>query len=165
MDLQIRPESCARVVQYLQEYKALGYDQVYGGLQRKARQGRGSGCSSFTESVLEIAGVMMPEWRSYWSHSVNIPPSLIGGPTTGGDVSIFELLFSPAALSWSKTTTHTMGIQFWDPFLAYWWIQYAYQGKASLSRLSMSKQLRGKAKGIAIDATSLPTPDEKFWIP
>lgn len=164
MDLSIRPESCARAAQYLQEYHARGYDQVYGGLQRKARQGLGSGCSSFAESVLEIAGVMMPEWQNYWSHTVNAPLNLIGGPLTGNRVSVLEMLFSPTTFSWNKTAKNSMVVQFWDPFLAYWWIQYAFQGKAPF-KLPMVTQKRGKAKGVAIDATSMPTPTEGFWIP
>jgi len=165
MDLTIQPSSCARVVQYLQEYKALGYDQIYAGLQRKARSGHGAGCSAFTESVLEIAGVMAPEWKSYWSHTVNAPLSFIGGPQTGNDVSLWKLLLSPLALKWNPSAKNSFVVNFWDPYLAYWWIQYATQKPVKLTGMTYSPAKRGKANGIVIDATAAPTPTENFWQP
>lgn len=165
MDISISTPSCARIVEYLKDYHQRGYDQIYGGLQRKAREGDGAGCAAFTESVLEIAGVMRPEWQSYWSHTVNAPLSLIGGPQTGNHVSVWDVLFTPKSWKWNKTVKDSMVVNFWDPFYAYWWVQYAHQGKASLKGYPLLLQKRGKAKGIAVDATQIPTPTEDFWQP
>jgi hypothetical protein len=165
IDLKIKNSSCQRVAQYLKEYRQRGYDRIYGGLQRKARQGLGAGCASFTESVLEIAGVMMPEWKSYWSHSVNVPWRLIGGPLSGKKVSLLTMLFSPTAWRWNPSPKDSYIVTFWDPFYVYWWIRYANQGKASLQRVPWVATKRGHADGVSVDATALPTPTEDFWQP
>lgn len=67
MEFKIRPSTCTRVAEYLRQYKQLKYDQIYGGLQSRARYREGAGCIDFTQSVMEIAGVFAPEFRSYWA--------------------------------------------------------------------------------------------------
>jgi hypothetical protein len=163
IDFKITGSSCARAVQYLTEYQALGLDKIYAGLERQAREGHGSGCSSFATSVLEIAGVMSPEMQAAWTDSVNIPDGLIGGPITGNNVSILAVLFEPLGWSWSSTADGAFPINFWDPYRVYKWIKRANRKPLSITGMTYTPSNRGNAKGIEVDATQVPTPTDPFW--
>jgi hypothetical protein len=170
IDFKISTASCARAVQYLTEYQARNYDLIYGGLERKAREGKGSGCSSFAESVLEITGLMTPEWQKSWSngaaHGIYVPLNLIGGPITGNSVPVEILLFDPVAFAWNSSATNSFTpFEFWDPWKAFQWIQKAYTNYKPLTGMTYTPSNRNNAKGLEIDATAVPTPTDGFWQP
>jgi hypothetical protein len=161
---QISPKTCARVVSYLEQYKLRGYDRIYGGLEQRPRYGEGGGCSAFAESVLEIAGLMAPEWKSYWSHFLYVPDDLIGGPMTGNGVSPFDLLFGLNSLAWNPSQKNSYSLSFFDPYYAYYWVEYGWRRKLKLTGMSYRPVTRGNARGLAIDATQVPTPTDPFWL-
>jgi hypothetical protein len=162
IQFEVSPTTCARAVEYLQEYQARGYDQIYGGLEDRPRYGEGAGCSAFGESLLEIAGVMPPEWRTAWSNAVEVPDELIGGPATGKHVSVVEALFGPHAWHWGKSQD-SYALTFWDPDRMFHWIRRAWRSPLPLTGLTYEPVRNHLAHGIRIDAREVPTPQDGFW--
>ena len=163
LQFEISPESCARTVEYLEEYQARGYNQIYGGLEDRPRYGEGAGCSAFGESVLEIAGIMAPEWQNDWRHTVEVPKELIGGPSSGRHVSVAEALLGPHAWTWAKPGKDAYPLTFWDPNRMFQWIHRAWQKPIPLTGMKYQAVQDHLAHGILIDAKSLPTPQDGFW--
>lgn len=154
IQFQLSPKTCARVAEYLKEYKEKNLDQIYGGLQSRPRYEEGGGCSAFTVSVMEVAGVMLKDFYSQWQHNVLVPFKLIGGPMTGNTVKIGAVA---KTLSWG-TPENSYNLTFWDPYRVHRWIQArARQGNYNPIYIK-------KAPGLQIDATKIPTPTEPFWL-
>ncbi len=163
IEFTIAPSACARVVEYLKEYKARGFDQIYGSLQNRPRYQEGGGCSAFTESVMEVAGLMDPIWSTYFRHHVNVPNTLLGGPN-GRNVPFTDLMFSFESLSWSETTHDAYSLDFWDPYYTYYWIEQAARRPLLLQNFRYTSARKMNAMGIAIDARNSPTPTDGFWL-
>lgn len=154
IQFEISPKTCARVSEYLKEYQEKNLDQIYGGLQSRPRYEEGAGCSAFTVSVMEVAGVMLKEFYLKWQHNILIPNQLIGGPITGNTVQIKDVIKS---LKWG-TPDNSYDLIFWDPYRVHRWIQAkARQGNYNPIYIK-------KSPGLQIDATKIPTPTESFWL-
>jgi hypothetical protein len=163
LDFKIRSSTCQRIVSYLREYKARGLDQIYGGLDRQARQGHGAGCASFATSVLEVAGLMNLDLKKFWTRQIRVPLRLIGGPRTGRRVSLSKLLFDPVATQWGQDDSSSYTFEFWDPARVYDWVKLAHRKIMPFNGFKYTRVRRENALGVAIDVTSLETPTEPFW--
>ena len=163
IEFAIPSKSCARVVKYLNDYKARGLDQIYGGLEDRPRHQEGGGCSAFTASVMEVAGVMDPIWATYFKHHVNVPNALLGGPT-GRNVPFTDLMFGFESFSWNRTTQNAYGLDFWDPYYVYYWIDQATRRPLLLEKFKYAPARKVNARGVTIDARNSPTPTENFWL-
>lgn len=91
MTFKLKPATFVRMARFLKEYQERGYHKIYNGLNRP-REGLGAGCSIFGMAFLEIGGLMRPEYPRDWVVSVRIPEHLIGGPATGRRVSLFKAM-------------------------------------------------------------------------
>jgi hypothetical protein len=159
----ISTPTCARVAEYLREYQEKNYDQIYGGLQSRPRHGEGAGCSAFAESVLEIAGLMAPEWKTSWQRFVRMQNSLLGGPAAGRNVTLAELLFGFDSYTWATSSDDSYALTFWDPDQVFNWIKTAAKKNIPLTGMTYQPTQNQKAYGIVINAQNIPTPTENFF--
>jgi hypothetical protein len=164
MKFSISAENCNRAAQYLQEYQQKNLDKIYGGLQSRARYQEGAGCTAFATSVMEVAGVLAPEFKQAWLHTVRMQYELIGGPTTGNHVELSDLLFGTAAWTWASSSDDSYALTFWDPYKVVKWIQKAAKKATTISGMTYKPSKNQKAYGLLIDATSVPAPTEPFWL-
>jgi len=163
IEFTIAPKTCARVVKYLNEYKARGFDKIYGGLEDRPRYREGAGCSAFAEGVLEVAGLMDPIWTNYFRHHVNVPNALLGGPS-GRNIPFTDLLFGLDSFEWNESIRNSYALDFWDPYYAYYWIQQAAVKPLLLQKFKYQPTKKVNAPGIAIDARNALTPTDPFFL-
>lgn len=159
----IRAETCRRLLSYAEEFDRLKVNRYYG-LAARARYKEGAGCSDFSVSVVEIAGLMEKAFRRSWTFDVRVPLELIGGPTTGKKVSIVK---AALARRWALASEPHRRIAGWDPTLAYRWIRDAAGSVARGGKVplvgAIRVERRGEALGLVLDRRTVPTPTEPFW--
>jgi hypothetical protein len=73
-----------------------------------------------------------------------------------------DVLFGPYAWEWGDAGD-SYALTFWDPDRMYQWIQRAWAKPLPLTGMSYEPVRNLAARGIQIDATALPTPDDGFW--
>jgi hypothetical protein len=161
----LRPETCARILKYIREFDARKVHRYYG-LAARPLYGEGAGCSAFSMSTVEVAGVMEPAFLKHWTFDVRVPLALIGGPLTGKKVSIFKA--AATTRPWAKPSEPHKRIWGWDPTLAYYWISDAVArvGRgAKPVAAPVVTETRGKAVGLVLDRRHVPTPTGPIWKP
>lgn len=162
--IKVSPDACERMLKYADEYEALGYGNLYSGLQADPLKREGSGCSAFAVSFMRVAG-LMDEFTEEWKQKIHIPLRFIGGPMTGNKVDITTLISNPFA-SWSQHVPHYY-LEAWDPELMHKWVNKTffevinnkYEGSwpADVSREKNTFKLE-------LDMETRPTPKGEFWI-
>jgi len=159
---KISPTTCARLMEYFDEYVARGYENFYG-LSNRPRYGEGAGCSAFGESFLEIAGLDFPDYKNSWQYSIRAPSQLVGGPLTNGQkVSVLDILFKSVSKHWAAPNAAGFDLDFWSPDSMYQWVQKVWKGKTHTQQV-YTKVKNGKALGLVMDATDVPTPTDPIW--
>jgi len=144
----------ARLLTYLAEFRASGYDRYYG-MRNRPLHGEGGGCSAFAASFLETAGILRDEFRREWTRTFNIPRDLIGGPITGKKVSVLEVL--RRADRWAhEEEPHEKGF-FWDPDLMHAWLTRTHGKERSSPSGVFAAESWNSAVGLTLDArTAIP---------
>jgi hypothetical protein len=163
----ISKENYERLHYYLEEYQKRGYDTIYNGLN-KPREGLGAGCTAFGMSFFEVAGILLPEWESAWFNDVRVPYRLIGGPLTGNKVPLEEVF---TANAWAGEEEPHKTFHIADPYLIYEWIHetwMSYMTEAehadNADAIRFTPVLREKSKGLIIDFSDAPVPDESVFL-
>ncbi len=160
----VSPQTCQRMLQYVNEYEERGYGNIYSGLQADPLKGQGAGCSAFGMSFLRVGGLMEP-FMEKWKSIINVPKRFVGGPLTGNKVSILKILTHPAA-QWSDKEAH-IHLEAWNPERMLKWVSEVHdlitQGQA-LPGYKVESETVGESKSIIIDLTARPTPSGAFWI-
>jgi len=165
----ISDATCARLMTYLREYHANGYDRIYAGLNGRPLRRQGSGCSAFGASFVELAGLMTPEFETQWMQTRIAPKRFVGGPLTHRRVSVLKILFAFRA-PWATDPEQGFLLHFWDPEKMDHWARQAYRDLRAARAQGASHPARafpwpavavslGKSPGVAFDATHVPTPD------
>lgn len=158
---KINDSACGRLLQYMDEFKAGGYDKIYAGLNARPLEREGSGCSAFGASFLELAGLQSPEIEKEWTTQRIVPRKFVGGPLTNRRVNILKILFAFRA-GWSANPENNFPLNFWDPEKMDEWVREAYQDVNPHSSrkfdLPVSRTLNGKSPGVVFDATGVATP-------
>ncbi len=167
----INEKAYARMKQYIDEYRAKGYDQIYNGTN-EPRKGTGAGCSAFAMSFLDVCGYIDPMFEKEWIRRVDLPKSLVGGPITGNKVSLAKTIFKA---HWAKPGEEAIPLALYDPELMYNWLKethkqafklYKEQGNyKSMKVLGRNFRFdqRGKATGLIVDITDLPPATDPLW--
>lgn len=152
-------ETYARLKTYLKEYRSRGYGNIYNGLNLP-REGKGSGCSAFGVSFLEVAGLMHPVWEKEWPIQVRIPMDLIGGPLTGKKVSVMKAL---KIGRWAREDEPHRVLKLFEPYKIYEWIhqEWAKENQKKTGKVKLFKEQ--KALGLEYDCRYLPTPTEPIF--
>jgi hypothetical protein len=153
-----------RLLAYVEEFRARGYDRVYGGMRNRPLHGEGAGCSIFAASFLELAGLMHEEYERSWVRRFNLPHHLIGGPKAGRKVSLLAL---GTAGRWAEEhEPHEKGF-FWDPDLMHDWLERRYReiksGSVAEGALRFEPETWNLARGLRYDASSAPVPTGRIF--
>jgi hypothetical protein len=184
LNFLISKESFIQVHRYIEEYKKLQCDEHYGLANRPLYQ-EGAGCTAFAASTLEVAGILLDEFKTNWTQNLLIPKKLIGGYYKNDEyfgenskrglkisqlsqdssynqkVSFFEILLKKN--SWAKPHEPHREIFFWDPDLMHAWttsITQNYYKIKDLKIISVTK--RENVLGLILDYRN-SKPLEKFW--
>jgi hypothetical protein len=154
--VEVSPQTCERALTYVRQFRDRGYSKFYG-LPLRPRYGEGSGCSAFGASVLEVAGVLDPEFRREWWHGVDVPLTLMGNE--GAPVSLLRLLFGAAARTWAAAPESGRAVEFWDPDAMNLWVSKRWQDPGEYVR-----EQTQESRGLRLDRSSLPVPDGPIWL-
>ena len=161
-EVVISPETCQRLVQYHREYQQLGFDKHYG-LINRPRYREGAGCSAYGASMLDVAGVLDPEWKKAWNKTIQVPEKYIGGPTTGRRVSFLKIALLFAHDRWARDFEPHRTLSVWDPDEMHRWVKTQWKLEKESHSGHYELLIRGKAKGLRVDRTWVPTPNDSFW--
>jgi ribosomal protein L31 len=157
----INDSACTRLLTYLEEFKANGYDQIYSGLNGRPLYREGSGCSAFGASFLELAGLQAPEFEQEWMTSRIVPRKFMGGPLTNRRVNIFKILLAFRA-GWAVDPTNNFPMHFWDPEKMDRWTRDAFadlNGHSSRQFVWPAHRASiGNSPGVEFDTTHVATP-------
>ena len=171
MKFLVSSESCARMLNYYDEYIARGYDHTYSGLNARPRDGQGSGCSAFAMSFLQLAGLQIPYFEQQWMRSIIMPRRFIGGPLTGNKVSILKILLAFSAEWDNDLSDGGTLVNAWDPELMNSWVRNAShllhrEGVLSDLPWATTPSVIANSPGLMVDASHVPTPtDPIFTVP
>lgn len=144
-----------RLWEYLQDYKARGYDKYYNG-ENNPRAGKGAGCSAFAHSFLEVGGLQYLVNDSNWKIDIPVQEGLIGNPLADRRVSIFKLLTRGR---WANEHCKHRHLYYYEPTKMYNGILYYPIGTDTMIR----RDSISRAKGLVVDAVNIPTPEEPIW--
>jgi hypothetical protein len=156
----LRPETCRRLLAYVKELDARGVNRFYG-LAARPRYREGAGCSAFSMSVVEVAGLLEEAFTKSWTVNVRVPLKLVGGPITGKHISIARaaLYLGP----WAAPNEPNKPIFAWDPTLAFDWIRAEAQRLLAAPATADRAEKRGEAFGLVYDRRQVATPTDGFW--
>jgi hypothetical protein len=161
LKILINEDACERIVRYMDEYNELGLDKIYAGLHAYPLRKEGSGCSAFGASFLDVTGLLRPEFKKFWTRQFGVPKKYVGGPRTGRQVRIEDLL-TRFGSQWTHVNDPSgIPIHFYDPNLMYAWVnQESTKIRNQQSTLPFPKEslLRGLSKGILLDMTKVEAP-------
>lgn len=156
----LRPEAAARLVRFLDEYRARGLDDHYGGANRP-RFGEGGGCSAFGVAFLELAGLMEPEYQDRWRVVFRVPHELYGGPLTQRSVYVHRVLRWGR---WAEADEPHVTSMFWDPSRMHAWIRETHRAELEAPTGRWYPEARGEVLGLRVDARQRPVPTEAIWL-
>ena len=115
---------------YLDSFKYYGFDKLYNGLN-KPLEGKGSGCSAFAFSFLELINAIDSTHTKEWTADVAIPDRLIGGHWTQHRVSMWQVLFT---FHWAKEKNKHTHLLLYEPGHIYDWILENYHNNEKNSK-------------------------------
>lgn len=137
---------CKRAKRYLEDYQSLGLHRIYGGLRSDPLLGQGAGCAAFAMSLLAILDLIRDEFRHHWKRRLAVPLRLMTTETHSAQVGAFSFLLG-ANSSWASPHEPQIQLDFWDPELAYQWID-------------------GQSAPLILDASNHPLPaGDSFVVP
>lgn len=163
---EVSPETCQRVHRYVTEYRQLGLGNYYSGLNARPRYQEGAGCSAYAASFGEIAGFLDPQIEEQWMQLIRVPKKFIGGPITGKRVSFFKILTAFRA-KWAKENEDHILTHFYDPEKGYHWAKEQYwfaRVGGDVAGFPSIPEKRGNSLGVRVDFSSIPTPQDNFWL-
>ena len=159
----ISPMTCQRLMGWIDAFAAAGVNKFYG-LAAAPRLREGAGCSAFSMSFLEQAGILEPALLP-WSFDLRVPLSLVGGPLTGKKVPLLKAL--AVTRGWAAPSEPHKRIFGWDPTQAFNWVHRqavpAIQRGARVFSTPAWVERRGQSLGLVLDRRSAPTPTEPYF--
>ncbi|MGE0615837.1 MAG: hypothetical protein AB7P04_09360 [Bacteriovoracia bacterium] len=162
---QVSEKTCARLLEFYDEYKKQGYDLHYG-LPNRPLYREGAGCTAYGAGFIEVAGLMTEEFQKGWANYVRFPDELLGGPWTNHPVDAGKLLFPLKASRWARANEPHHAIFYWDPDKWHHWIVDTWKAERArgVNERRFGVVTRGKAKGLLLDRRDVPTPAGPIFI-
>lgn len=127
LKIKLRPDQCGVLRDYIDDYKALGIDRIYGGVRSDPLIGQGAGCSAFAVSFLRTLGLDNPDFDA-WKRTLKISETLLASRTRWASSGMLWYLAgwdSP----WFKPGETPLEISFWDPELMFNWVGDVARGR------------------------------------
>lgn len=152
-----------RIKQYLDEFKAKGGSCWYG-LPNRPRYGEGGGCSAFGASFLDVAGILLPEFKKHWTNEIEVSEKWIGPPVGTNPVSFYKIILGPNSKSWTFSDSPSRKIFFWEPDLMHQWVLNTHKKPQALSGQKAELKRHEKSLGILYDFQHLDAPSEPIWL-
>jgi hypothetical protein len=115
----VSPEHCDRVYRYYRGYVSSGpkgYGQVF-----DPRKLEGAGCTAYSASYLDVAGLLTPELKSSWSRELRVPQSAVGTPEK--PVKLSDLLLRKEFERWAEEHEPHVPLFIYDTQFMYDWSQ------------------------------------------
>jgi hypothetical protein len=134
---------------FIDSFKRRGYDSLYNGLNMP-RAGKGSGCTAFGISLLELINALLPEYSEKWAVHLNIPEKLIGSAEKQKKVSIMRILFS---FRWATNTGSCRKLLLYEPYLIYNWVNHLWKTAYDQPDTGYQFVQTGHARGVVIDCS------------
>jgi hypothetical protein len=162
----INAPACRRAQKYLNEYRARGYGNIYGGLMHEPLKGEGAGCTAFAKSFYEILGILSPEFKRDWITEVRVPEGTIGGPDIKGKVDFFALFKNLGNKygRWAFAQEPHRLLKFWNPEKMYEWVNAVAQGQHFVFGGRFEPVSRGNALGLVLDRRLIQSPETAFFM-
>lgn len=135
------------LIAYIDSFKLMGYDKLYNGLNMP-RAGKGSGCTAFGISFLELINALVPEFRDHWAINVNIPERLIGDSASAKKVSFWRILFS---FRWARQGQPHRKLTLYEPYLIYKWINTVWEKGQDNPNTGYQCMQTGSIRGLEVD--------------
>ncbi|HMK03153.1 MAG TPA: hypothetical protein VK489_03140 [Ferruginibacter sp.] len=135
---------------YIDSFKIKGYDKLYNGLN-DPRAGKGSGCTAFGISFLELVNALSQEYRDEWAIKVNVPEKLIGDTVAKKKVSLWRIFFT---FRWAGGNKPSRPLNLYEPYLVYRWINKVWDNEKATGAGRYRLKKMGRAKGIERDCWS-----------
>ncbi len=108
----ISPETCHGLLDYVEAYREAHVGDLYGFV--RPLHAEGAGCSAFSMSFLELAGLVEPFMEEEWTFDVLIHEKHIGGKTNPDRrLGVLRLLFTMGA--WARPDQPHLHLNGWEP--------------------------------------------------
>lgn len=159
MRFLVRPETTARLLEFLEGFRAQGQDDHYGGANRP-RYGEGGGCSAFGVAFLQVAGLMQPAFDD-WKVDVRIPEKNFGGPFTGLRATMRSVIWS--GRRWATEDEPHVRLEMWEPTLMYRWVRRQHQQLGADLEGAWDTERYQDMRGLVCDRRDVATPQDSIW--
>lgn len=136
---------------FIDSFCLLGYDKIYGGMNLP-RKGKGTGCSSYAVSFLEIIGLLKEEFKEHWMVKVDVPEKLISDSVNTSKVRLRRILFT---FHWADKDKKSKQYLNYEPSKMFRWITYLYDHKNLAEKKGFRLVHQAKAKGLEIDSRDI----------
>lgn len=134
---------------FIDSFKLRGYDSLYNGLNMP-RAGKGSGCTAFGISFLELINALRPEYDENWAVHMNIPEKLIGSTEKHKKVSVRRIFFT---FRWAANDKPCRKLVLFEPYLIYKWVNELWKMEYDQPESKYQFVQTGLARGIVIDCS------------
>ena len=160
---QISEPNYQKLKNYLHEYFEKNIAKWYG-LPHRPRHEEGSGCSAFAASVLEVAGLMTPDFKKNWSGTVKVPDQFIGD-LNQKKVPIWKLIFPHVSNQrWAEPHEPGREIFFWDPDMMHAWTLKTWSDLQIKPSENFKAVRERNTKGVLVDSSKILPTSEPIWL-
>lgn len=168
LQYKIRPETCYRLAEFVNQYREHGINHKYG-LTLDPRKMEGADCTSFIAALLDVAGLHDHDLNNVWESTLLVPYNMVGGPLTGRFIPPRRFFLRPfSGRSWATPTEpHFIAKVYHPDFLYDHILQRWEQNLSPFDSASLPVKISSmfEAKGFIVDASRLKTPTEPLWYP
>lgn len=164
MTFFINDEAADRMISFFDAYRTEAENGDhnglrYGGAFYPRYKGEGSGCTAFVVSFLDLAGILKDEYDK-WLVRFDIPMSLIGGPYNNNkEVRLRDIKRTDNWIGDADNVTDSHEhLEIYDPALMFDWILEKWREQEDLEDMTLIPLQLQQARGIMIDAVTIPVP-------
>lgn len=134
---------------FIDSFKLRGYDSLYNG-SNMPRAGKGSGCTAFGMSLLELINALLPEYSDKWAVHIKVPEKLIGDESAQKKVKLRRILFS---FRWAGNDQPHRQLVLYEPYLIYNWVNDIWMTEHNRPGTRYTFLQVGGARGLLVDCS------------
>jgi len=162
---QLHPKACKRLVDYFYDYRRLGLEKLYGGLNSRPLEAKGgAGCAAFAMSFLQVAGLYDAElFDGPWKRNLRLKETYITRENKLAERGVWSFLLYGYSGDWAKESEPHLKLSFWDPQKLFDWIGDVYHQRVEFDQDHRTFKTGKKSLGIEIDARHIAPPKGPVW--